>query len=138
MPRNDGSTKTSEPGITRHTQPSGTVYRVRVSHTNPATHERQRITETFPTLKQARDWKTKTLHELRAGIYQAPCLDPVALTGRGEEVLIADRLPRGEEPPVLDVGGGQRGRVVDSGGSDGDHAGDSRTDEFRSRRSSNR
>lgn len=73
-----GLSKTSEPGISRYVGPRGTTYRVRVSSTDPATGARQWISNAFPTFEQARDFKTRTLHELRAGIYTEPCMEPLS------------------------------------------------------------
>lgn len=73
-----GLSKTSEPGIRKYSGPLGTTYRVRVTSTDPATGERAYIQDSFPTLAQARDFKRRTQHELREGIYQEPSREPVS------------------------------------------------------------
>lgn len=72
MPRKDGSSRTTEPGITKR----GNRYRVRVTGTDPRTSEHRVIHGSFSTLREARDYKRKISHELRAGVYQAPSAEP--------------------------------------------------------------
>lgn len=73
-----GLSKTNEPGISRYVGPLGTTYRVRVSYTEPGSGQRTWVNESFPTFDLARDFKRKTIHELRAGIYAEPCMEPVS------------------------------------------------------------
>ena len=97
-----GLTKTSEPGITRRPGKNATSYRVRLSQTDPATGNRREITKTFATFADARDFKRKTLHELRAGIYQEPCLEPLRtiLAHWLETARLADNSRRAYEQAI--------------------------------------
>jgi len=64
--------KRIEPGISRRRGPQGTSYVAVVELPRGPDGKRRQQRRTFDTLKQARSWRIRTLHELRAGIYVEP------------------------------------------------------------------
>lgn len=83
---------TSEPGIYKRQGVRGDTFTVILDHGTRADGSRDQRRKTFHSFKAAKDYKTKTLHELRAGTYVDPVTTPF---GRYVDEWITARLARG-------------------------------------------